>query len=99
MFNNVSGRQFVPIGGVWLELQCLLALMLHEVLNSAITRKRLVDNRNGRPSVLPFAQIVSVEALHVNPRSPPIHVVDNCGLILGRARPNVRLVARRFGFG
>ena len=94
MFNNVSGRQFVPIGGVWLELQCLLALMLHEVLNSAITRKRLVDNRNGRPSVLPFAQIVSVEALHVNPRSPPIHVVDNCGLILGRARPYVRLVAR-----
>ena len=99
MFNNVSGRQFVPIGGVWLELQCLLALMLHEVLNSAITRKRLVDNRNGRPSVLPFAQIVSVEALHVNPRSPPIHVVDNCGLILGRARSYVRLVARRFGFG
>ena len=96
MFCNVSGRQFVPIGGVWLELQCLLALMLHEVLNSAITRKRLVDNRNGRPSVLPFAQIVSVEALHVNPRSPPIHVVDNCGLILGRTRPDIRLVARRF---
>ena len=99
MFSYASRRQFLLIGGVWLELQCLLTLMRNEVLNSAITRKRLVDNRNGRPSVLSFAQIVSVEALHVNPRSSPIHVVDNCGLILGRARPYVRLVARRFGLG
>ena len=62
-----SRRQFVLIGGVWLELQCLLALMLHEVLNSTITRKRLVDHCNGRPSVLHFAQIISVKALHVDP--------------------------------
>ena len=67
MFSNASRRQFLLIGGVWLELQCLLTLMRNEVLDSAITRKRLVDNRNRRPPVLPFAQIVSVEALHVDP--------------------------------
>ena len=46
MFSDASRRQFVLIGGVWLELQCLLTLMRNEMLNLAITRKRLVDNRN-----------------------------------------------------